>query len=180
LLIGLTKAKYLFPIGGTYRHMKQYSLLAKMLGYDANHILLVDDGQVIEFDSTGKSHLGKKLEIKNVLVDGLGVGDVSNVVLRDRKVLSEEGIVIVIVPLEGDSGKVSGEADIISRGFVYMKQSGELISEAKQVVKDCLKEQQGRIVDWQYVRRHIQDSLEEFLYKETKRRPMILPVIVEV
>lgn len=180
LLIGLTKAKYLFPIGGTYRHMKQYSLLAKMLGYDDNHILLVDDGQVIEFDPIGKVHLGEMLEIKNVLVDGLGVGDVSNIVLRDRKVLSEEGIVIVIVPLEGDSGKLSGEADIISRGFVYMKQSGELISKAKLVVKDCLQKQRGRIVDWQYVRRHIQDSLEEFLYKETKRRPMILPVIVEV
>lgn len=180
LMMGLIKPRYLLPIGGTYRQMKQYSLLAKSLGYEDNHILLVDDGQVVEFDQAGKVLLGERLEVKNILVDGLGVGDVSNVVLRDRKVLSQEGIVIVVVPIEADSGRLSGEADIISRGFVYMKQSGKLIDEAKKVVRDCLQEQKGRVVDWQYVRRRIQDSLEEFLYQETKRRPMTLPVVVEV
>lgn len=180
LLIGLTKPQYLIPIGGTYRHMKQYALLAKSLGYNNDHVLSIDDGQIIEIDKTGVVKRGEKLSIKNILVDGLGVGDVGNVVLRDRKVLSQEGIVIVIVPIEADSGKLASGADIISRGFVYSKESEGLLNDTKKVVEECLKEQQGKVVDWLYVRRAIQDSLEEFLYQETKRRPMILPIIVEV
>ena len=180
LMMGLTKAKYLLPIGGTYRHMKQFSLLAQTVGYDKNQVLSVDDGQIVEFNEKGEVQRGKKIEIKNILVDGLGVGDVGNVVLRDRKVLSQEGVVIIIVSIEADSGRLAGKPDLISRGFVYTLESENLFNEAKKVVAGCLGKQPGKIIDWQYVRHHIQDALEEFFYKETKRRPMILTVIVEV
>lgn len=179
LMIGLTSPRYLLPIGGTIRQMERFSELAQKMRYGVGQIILSENGQVIEFEN-GKITMGERIEAKNILVDGLGVGDVGNVVLRDRKLMAGDGIAVVVVPVEQATGQVVGDVDIISRGFVYVKESEELIAEAKQVVRKCLSDNKGSVTDWHFLRRHIEETLEEFFYKQTRRRPMILPVVVEV
>lgn len=180
VMIGLAKPKYLMPIGATFRQMKAFSQMAGEMGYAEDKIVLAEDGQVINADRSGVVRVDGRVEAENVYVDGLGVGDVGNVVLRDRKVMSEEGIVFVIVPTDPHTGKLVGEPDIVSRGFVFEKEAGDLLSRAKNVVKQALADHPEGVLDWRFTRRHIEETLEEFLYKETQRRPMILPVVVEV
>jgi len=180
LMIGLTRAKFIIPIGGTFRQMSHYKELAQKMGYKENQIILPNNGDMIEFDANKNVKIVGKLALKNIMVDGLGVGDIGNVVLRDRQTMASEGIVIVVVPIEQNTGQVTSEPDIISRGFVYMKESGKLIDEAKKVVTNSLRLKKGRIMDWHYVRKQIEGNLEEFLYKETHRRPLILSVVIEV
>lgn len=177
LLIGLAKAKYVMPIGGTIRHMKQYSLLAQKMGYGEKNILTISNGDVVIFEN-GQARLGEKIEVKNVMVDGLGVGDVGNIVLRDRKHLAEDGIVLIVVPISQTNGQLSGEPDIISRGFVYMKEAGELIDGAKNIVKKSVSEE--KVFNWQFIKKRIEENVEQYLFDKTQRRPMILAVIVEV
>ncbi|MBI4100580.1 ribonuclease J [Candidatus Microgenomates bacterium] len=180
LMIGLTQPKYIIPIGGTFRHIKQYSRLAQGMGYPEDKIILAEDGDIIEFSATGQAHIDGKVEVQNVLVDGLGIGDIGEIVLRDRKMMSADGIVVLIVPVDQATGQVVAEPDVVSRGFVYMKQSGKLIEETKSVVKECLAPYHGRVLDWQFLRRNLEGSLEKFFYQKTKRKPLILPVVVEV
>ncbi|MBI4990963.1 ribonuclease J [Candidatus Gottesmanbacteria bacterium] len=180
LMLSLVSPKYVIPIGGTFRQMKHYSLLAQKMGYRENQIILPRDGTIIEFDSSKNAKTGGQLDLKNIMIDGLGIGDIGNVVLRDRQTMASEGIVIVVVPIEQSTGRITAEPDIISRGFVYMKESGRLIDEAKRVVTDSLRLKKGRIMDWKYVRKQIEGNLEEFLYKETRRRPLILAMVIEV
>lgn len=180
LMIGLTQPKYLIPIGGTIRHMKHYQELAVRMGYKENQVILPSDGDVLEFSPDKSVKRVSKIELKNIMVDGLGVGDVGNVVLRDRQTMANEGIVIVVVPIQQSTGQLTAEPDIISRGFVYMKESTKLIEDAKKVVTEALRLKKGRIMDWQFVRKQIEGNLEEFLYKETHRRPLILSVVIEV
>lgn len=180
LMIGLTKPKFLIPIGGTFRQMKHYALLAKKMGYLEKQVILPTSGDVIEFSSNKEVKIAQRLDLKNIMVDGLGVGDIGNVVLRDRQTMANEGIVVVVVPIEQNTGKVTAEPDIISRGFVYMKESGKLIMEAKKVVTGSMRLKKGRIFDWQFVRKQIEGNLEEFFYRETRRRPLIIAVIIKV
>ena len=180
LMIGLTNPLLLMPIGGTFRQMKHYADLAMEMGYKRNQIILPLLGEIIEFDHQGKYRISQKINLKNVMIDGLGVGDIGNVVLRDRQTMASEGIVVVVVPIDQSSGKVIGQPDIISRGFIYMKESGELIDKAKKIVISVLKLKKGRIIDWQYVRKQIEKNLEEFLFKKTHRRPLILAVVIHV
>ncbi len=180
LMIGLTQPKYILPIGGTFRQMKHYTELAQKMGYKENQMIMPKDGEIIQFDGFGNKKIVGRIELKNIMVDGLGVGDIGNVVLRDRQTMALEGIVIVVVPIEQNTGQITAEPDIISRGFVYMKGSGKLIDEAKKVVSNSLRLKKGRIIDWQFVRKQIEGNLEEFLYKETHRRPLILSVVIEV
>lgn len=180
LMLGLTRPKHILPIGGTFRQMKHYSYLAQKMGYKESAIMLPPEGTVMEFDANGNKRFAERLDLKNVMVDGLGVGDIGNVVLRDRQTMANEGIVIVVVPIEQQSGKMNAEPDIISRGFVYMKRSEKLIDQAKEVVVNSLTLKKGRIIDWQFVRKQIEGNLEEFLYKETHRRPLILSVVIKV
>lgn len=180
LMLSLTSPKYVIPIGGTFRQMKHYSLLAQKMGYKENQIILPKDGTIIEFDSHKNVKISGRLDLKNIMIDGLGIGDIGNVVLRDRQTMASEGIVIVVVPIEQSTGRITAEPDIISRGFVYMKESGRLIDEAKKVVTDSLRLKKGRIMDWKYVRKQIEGNLEEFLYRETRRRPLILAMVIEV
>ncbi len=180
LMIGLTRPKYILPIGGTFRQMKHYSEMAQKMGYKENQVILPADGSVIEFDDKQNKRIVQRIDLKNIMVDGLGVGDIGNVVLRDRQTMANEGIVIVVVPVDQSTGKVAAEPDIISRGFVYMKGSGKLIDEAKKVVVNSLRLKQDRIIDWQFVRKQIEGNLEEFLYRETHRRPLILSVVIRV
>lgn len=179
LMLALTKPKFVWPIGGSPRHLKQYAKLAMSMGYKPEQILIPNEGQIIKLEN-GKVTIEGNFEIKNILIDGLGIGDVGNVVLRDRLMMSADGIVMVVIPVERASGNITGEIDIVSRGFVYMKESDKLINEAKQVIIDSLTGGQVNMSDFRFVRRRITDSLEKFLFQATHRRPLILPVIVEV
>ena len=180
LLLSALGPKYIFPIGGTYRHIMQYKRLAMELGYDKRDILIPEEGQIIEFKKGFPPRIVETIDLENVMIDGLGVGDVGNAVLRDRQTIATDGIVVVVVPIEESTGRVTAEPDIISRGFVYMKESGDLLNRAKRVVSESLRLKKGRITDWRFVRSLLGENLEKFLQKETGRRPLIVPVIVEV
>jgi ribonuclease J len=178
LMLSLTKPKYVVPISAMHRQMGHYSSLAKQSGVTTENILIVDEGGIIEFSKSGARVAGE-VETTNVFVDGLGVGDVGSIVLRDRKVLAEEGIVVVIVTLNKSKNQLVGDPDIISRGFVYMKESGKLIREAQEVVKKSIQSN-GRIKNWLAVKEKVTNDLERFLFKKTARRPMVLPVIIDI
>lgn len=180
LMLSAVGPKYVMPIGGTYRHIMQYRRLAQDLGYRKQDVLIPEEGQVLEFRPGMAPKVVETVNLENVMIDGLGVGDVGDVVLRDRQTIATEGIVVVVVPMEQSTGRVVAEPDIISRGFVYIKQSGQLLDKAKRVVNDSLRLKKGRMVDWHFARKIVEENLARFLLKETGRTPLIVPVIVEV
>ena len=180
LLLSAVGPRYVLPIGGTYRHMMQYRRLAEDLGYDKRSVLIPEEGDVLEFRPGVPPKVVETLELENVMVDGLGIGDVGHVVLRDRQTIATEGIVVVILPMQKSTGRITGRPEIVSRGFVYMKGSGNLLDEAKKVIVQSLKLKKGRIIDWQYVRKQVEENLGMYLVKKTGRRPLIVTVIVEV
>lgn len=180
LMHTLVKPKYFMPVHGEYRHLKQHSLLAQKLGMDESHIFIADIGQVLEVSKDGARFNGS-VSSGQVLVDGLGVGDVGNIVLRDRKHLSQDGILTVVVTIEKKTGTVIAGPDIISRGFVYVRESEDLMDEAREVVKKSLEKCLGnQVSEWAPIKSNIKDDLREFLYEKTKRKPMILPIIMEI
>ncbi|OKZ88473.1 ribonuclease J [Clostridium sp. 29_15] len=179
LIHSLIKPKYFVPVHGEYRHLKEHAELAKSLGMDEKNIFLLDNGDVLEL--TGKKAVkAKSIHTGTVYVDGSGVGDVGNIVLRDRKVLSQDGILTAVLAIDKESKEIISGPDIISRGFVYVKDSNDLLSEAttliEREVENCLA---NDIVDWYSIKSKIKNSLGQFLYTKTKRKPMIIPVIVE-
>ncbi|SKA81720.1 ribonuclease J [Caloramator quimbayensis] len=180
LIHTLVKPKYFMPVHGEYRHLKQHSLLAQKLGMDEKNIFISDIGQIFEINEN-MGRLSGYVTAGQVLVDGLGVGDVGNIVLRDRKHLSQDGILTVVVTIEKETGKVIAGPDIISRGFVYVRESEDLMEEARNIVKaaleKCLKNQ---VTEWAAIKSSIKDDLREYLYEKTKRKPMILPIIMEI
>lgn len=178
LLVALTRPRYMLPIGGNYRMMKQYSLNIQAMGYSADKILLPDIGNTISV-SRGSVVAGGHIEIRDIMVDGLGVGDVGNVVLRDRQLLAEEGIVVVVVQIDQGTSSATDDIDIISRGFVYAASTKDLIVEAKGLLKRALEKKRGHLSDIHLTRDIVINSLEPFLFQKTHRRPMILPVVVE-
>ncbi|MCL4360666.1 ribonuclease J [Patescibacteria group bacterium] len=180
LLLSALGPRYIMPIGGTYRHIMQYRRLAQDLGYRKQDVLIPEEGEILEFRKNAQPKVIQKVELENVMVDGLGVGDVGNVVLRDRQTIATEGIVVVVVPFERSSGRVVAQPDIISRGFIYMKESGDLIEKSRQVVNRALRLKKGRILEWQFARKLIEEDLSRFLSEETGRHPLIVPVVVEV
>ena len=180
-LMELVRPKYLVPIGGNFRHMVAYRKLAEKNNFAADRVLLKDNGEVIEFDEKGLVPTKGRIEIGQVMVDALGVGDVGNVVLRDRKILSEEGIVVVILPLSETTYQLEGEPEIVSRGFVYIRENLELLGQTKEGVRRSLKTlPHGTKSDHRLIRQRVQDFLEKFFFEKTGRRPMVLVVIIEV
>ena len=176
----LAKPKYFIPVHGEYRHLMRHGKLAESLGMSRENILIGQNGTVFEF---GKDYgkINGSVQSGRVLVDGLGVGDVGNIVLRDRKHLAEDGLMIVVVTITKEDGKVVAGPDIISRGFVYVRESEDLMDEAREIVRNVLDEcEQQNIREWSMLKGAIRDGLKDFLYQETKRRPMILPIIMEV
>ena len=179
LIHSLIKPKYFVPVHGEYRHLKEHAELAKSLGMDEKNIFLLDNGDVLEL--TGKKAVKtKSVHTGTVYVDGSGVGDVGNIVLRDRKVLSQDGILTAVLAIDKDAKEIISGPDIISRGFVYVKDSNDLLNEATDLIKReveyCLD---NDILDWYSIKSKIKSSLGQFLYTKTKRKPMIIPVIVE-
>jgi ribonuclease J len=179
LMINLIKPEYMLPIGGTYKHMKVFSNMAQDLGYKKNQVLDIIDGDIILMNQD-EIKIDGRIEVQNVFVDGLGIGDVGNIVLRDRQVMSEEGIVVVILPIHQQTGKLGGEPDVISRGFVFGSDAEDLLTEARDIVKSLLTENDRKIADWRFVRKRIEEELGLFFYKHIERRPLVLPVVVEV
>ena len=179
LMMALLKPKYLMPIHGEYRHLYANKDIGEFMGIPSENIFISELGKVLEIDKKGARFNGYETAGK-VLVDGSGVGDIGSVVLRDRKHLSEDGLVVVVATIDlGEQLIVSGP-DIVSRGFVYVKESEELMKEAKRVAEESLERAMARRIDWTYIKGAIKDDLAKFIFKETKRKPMILPVIMDI
>lgn len=181
LIYSLVRPKYAVPVHGEYKHRKAQAKIAAELGIPKENIFMLQSGDVLEMDEE-KAVVTGKVPVGAILVDGLGVGDVGNVVLRDRQHLAEDGIVIVVLALESGSDQLMSGPDIVTRGFVYVRESDELLEDARviveEAVQDCLDK--SRKADWGKLKGVIKDTLSEFVWKRTKRRPMILPIIMEV
>ena len=180
LMINLVRPRYFIPIHGEYRHLEHHARIAEELGIPRENIFVLENGDVVEFDKKGARAKGR-VTAGVVFVDGLGVGDIGDVVLRDRHQLSQDGIFIVVVTVDQHTGEIVAGPDIISRGFVYMKEAGELIDEARERVRVSFEESaKVEVTDWTVLRNHVRDVMSKFLYEKTRRRPMIMPIIMEV
>ncbi len=179
LMVNLIKPEYVLPIGGTFRHMRVFEKMLIDMGYDQSQLIGAEDGDIITIDKD-RVGIDGNYEVRNIYVDGLGVGDVGTVVLRDRQLMSEEGVVVVVIPLDQKTGQLTSEPDIISRGFVFEESSSKLLEEARELVKKTMEHHDSKMTDWRFIRRMIEETLEKFLYKSTERRPLILPIVVEV
>ena len=176
----LVKPKFFIPVHGEYRHLKQHAELACELGLPERNFVIPENGDVIDVTRNFIRKTGT-VTSGQVFVDGLGVGDVGHIVLRDRKHLSQDGILTVVVTIEKESGKVVAGPDIISRGFVYVRESEGLMEGAKNIVREVLADcEERKIREWSTLKTNIRDELREFLYEKTKRKPMILPIIMEI
>jgi len=180
LIYTLVRPKYAVPVHGEYKHLKAQARLARELGIEKENIFILSSGEVLEMDEE-KAQVTGKVPVGTILVDGLGVGDVGNIVLRDRQHLAEDGILIVVLALDGEENRLVSGPDIVSRGFVYVRESDELLDEARSIIEEgvlnCLDK---GISDWGKIKSVIRDSLDDFVWKKTKRRPMILPIIMDV
>ena len=181
LIYALTKPKYAIPVHGEYRHLKTHAELAQLMGVPKENTVVLKSGDVLEIDEN-HALVVDQVQAQGIMVDGLGVGDVGNIVLRDRQYLSENGLIIIVLTLEKYTNQLLAGPDIVSRGFVYVRESEDLMEEARQVVtdavEDCLNHQ--RNADWSKIKLVIRDTMNEFIWKKTKRRPMILPIIMDV
>ncbi len=180
LIYSLVRPKYSIPVHGEFRHMKAQAALAESLGIEKDNIFLLKTGDVLELGEDS-AKIVDHVQTGAILVDGLGVGDVGNIVLRDRQHLAEDGIVIAVLTLERHTGQILSGPDIVSRGFVYVREAEELMEEARSVVEETMDScNSHHVTDWAKIKNSIRDSLSDFLWKRTKRRPMILPIIMEV
>ncbi len=180
LMLALTKPQYFMPVHGEFMHLTSHRDLAISMGMDKKNIFLMKTGDVLEI-SKNDAKVNGTIPVGQVMVDGLGVGDVGNIVLRDRKHLSQDGLMVVVVTMEKESGMIVAGPDIISRGFVYVREAEDLMEEAKGVVKEALiKCEEKHITGWSYIKGLIKDTLKNYLWQRTKRSPMILPIIMEV
>lgn len=180
LIYSLVHPKYAIPVHGEYRHLKAQANLAMDLGIPKENIFVLSSGDVLEMDEDNAA-IADKVQAGAIFVDGLGVGDVGNIVLRDRQHLAENGILIVVLTLEKESNQLISGPDIVSRGFVYVRESETLMEEARRVVEDALMECLDKnISDWGKIKNSVRDSLSNYIWKKTKRNPMILPIIMEI
>ncbi len=183
-MIKLMQPAYLIPAHGYFSHRAEHAKLAVENSFPRSNILLPANGEVVEITPAKVRLSGEKYDIKFIMVDGLGVGDVGNVVLRDRQVLASDGMVVVIAMVDGRSGGIIGEPDLISRGFIYMKEQQQLLRDTRQQIKNVIRKQSGSLhggePNWSHLKSTIRDSIGQYLFQKTERRPMILPVIVEV
>lgn len=180
LMINLVKPKYFIPVHGEYRMLYKHARLAEQMGIPPENIFVGENGQVIDFTKK-KGQISGRVPAGRILIDGLGVGDVGNVVLRDRKQLSQDGIFIITLTIDKASGTIVAGPDVVSRGFVYVKESEKLMEDAREKVKEVLaKADPEKIKDWTNLKSSIRDTLGRFLYEKTKRKPMIMPIISEM
>ncbi len=186
LMLSLVRPKYFVPVHGEYRHLILHARIAQGLGVPAQKIFVIEDGEVLEI-TADRGEVTEHVSAGYVFVDGLGVGDVGQVVLRDRQALAQDGILIVTITVDRHTGLPIAGPDIVSRGFVYVRENEELVDKARAQVQLALRsspavsgDNEARQVDWQYVKNKIRDVLSKFVYEQTRRRPMILPLVMEV
>ncbi|MCL2159532.1 MAG: ribonuclease J, partial [Oscillospiraceae bacterium] len=180
LIHGLVKPKFFVPVHGEQRHLKAHYELAKYMGMDPKNILIPETGKIIEIDENSMKFNGTAPSGK-ILVDGFGVGDVGNIVLRDRRHLAQDGLIVVVAAIDIEAGLLISGPDIVSRGFVYVRESEELMdqvrSTAREAIECCFENETN---EWNTIKTKVRDDLSKFLYGKTKRKPMILPIIMEV
>lgn len=183
LMLALIKPKYFIPVHGERHKLMLHTQIAQEMGIvDEEHCLVADDGQVVEFSNGRGDVTNKRVPASYVMVDGLGVGDVGNIVLRDRKAMAQDGIFVIIVTVNHETGEIVTSPDIISRGFIYMRENEQLVHKARtEIKKICVRpEKQGGKTDWSVAKQRLRDEIGEFLFRETERKPMVIPVIIEV
>jgi ribonuclease J len=179
LMQRLIKPKYFMPVHGEYRMLKKHANLAMNLGMNENNIFIMENGNVLEITSKS-AKINGNVQSGSIMVDGLGVGDVGDVVLRDRKILSEDGLMIIVATIDA-SGSLAANIEVMSRGFVYVKESEKLIEEVRNIAKDAvIKSINKKGSNLSAIKNAIKEDLSTFLYRKTMRRPMIIPIIVEV
>ena len=178
--MALVRPKYFLPVHGEYRHLKHHSDLALKLGMDKSNVFTLETGQVLEI-SKDKAIANEKVHTGVVFVDGIGVGDVGNIVLRDRRDLAKDGMVTIVVVIDKQNYSIVSGPDIITRGFIYAKDSEDLINKikdiAKEEIEDCLR---NNILEWQVLKSRVRKSVDQLIYHKTKRRPSVFPIIMEV
>ena len=180
LIYSLVKPKYAIPVHGEYRHLKANAEVAKSLGIPKENVFIIQSGDVLEL-CDDSAEVVDKVHTGAILVDGLGVGDVGNIVLRDRQHLAEDGIIIVVLTLERRTNRLLAGPDIVSRGFVYVRESEELMDDARKAVSEALEKcLKGRHTDWNKIKLVIRDAMNDYIWKKTKRRPMVIPIIMDV
>ncbi len=180
-MLTLIKPKFFMPIHGNYSMLVMHGRLAESLGIDSKKIIIAENGQIVNI-SKDKIWIDRKTVPANyVMVDGLGIGDIGEVVLRDRQQMSQDGMFVIIVLVDAKTGQVRGSPDIISRGFVYLRASKDLLGQSRRIIKEVVERNtKGGAVNWDFIKENLRDQLGEFLYRKTQRRPMVLPVILEV
>lgn len=180
LIHSIVRPKFFMPVHGEYKHLRKHSLIAQQLGLKKENSFILENGNILEL-TRKTARINGKVPVGNVLVDGVGIGDIGNIVLRDRKVLSNDGIINIVVTLEKESKDILCGPDIVTRGFVYVRESEGLIEGAKDIVQSVFDNCDTRkIREWAYIKNTIKDELKEYLYIKTKRNPMILPILMEV
>ena len=180
LILSITKPKFFIPVHGEYKHLIKHAATARSVGIAKENIIIGEIGNIIETDGVDMKIVGQA-QSGNVLVDGLGVGDVGAIVLRDRKHLAQDGIIIAVATIDRMAGEILSGPDVVSRGFVYVRESEELIEQSKNILTDALQESLDRdIREWNTIKNHMKDKLSDYIYAKTKRSPMILPIIMEI
>lgn len=180
LMLTLMKPKYFIPIHGEFRMLHHHRLLAESVGVKKDNIFVMNNGDIVDIRNQA-AYQTRRIPAGNVYVDGLGIGDVGNIILRDRKQLSEDGMLVIVVTLSKAEGKMISDPDIISRGFVYVRDSEDFLKGINQLVTTTVNNiQRTNIINWNVLKKHIREALGRFLYEQTKRKPMILPIIIEV
>ncbi|PLS16732.1 Zn-dependent hydrolase [Bacillus sp. M6-12] len=179
MMLNLMKPRFLVPVHGEYRMLKAHEKIGKAYGLPDDHIVVAENGEVIEIKSS-KIRAASKVTSGNTLIDGSGVGDVGNIVLRDRRLLSQDGTLIVVVTLNRSDKSIAAGPEIISRGFVYVRESEKLMEDSANIVREIVRKNAAQKFDWATLKQEIRDSLNQQLYEKTKRRPMILPIIMEI
>ena len=180
LMMNLMRPKFFIPVHGEYKHLRKHANLAISMGIPESNVHISQIGEVMELDGETLKVTGT-VPAGQVLVDGLGVGDVGSIVLRDRKHLAEDGLIILVAAIDGNTGALLSGPDIVSRGFVYVRESEDLMGHAREVVEQALDSCMDRnITDWGKIKLVVKDAVGDYLWKRTKRRPMILPIIMEV
>jgi ribonuclease J len=179
LLLNLVKPRYFMPIHGEYRHLSLHAKLAESVGIPRDNIFIMEDGDILEINSRSAKIKGR-ITSGNVYVDGLSVGDIGSVVLRDRRMLSQDGMVVVIITVNKQTGKLVGRPDIVSRGFVDTRESRKMLDDSRDLVAKALDHGGARGAEWSFVNSKVRDTLNKFYYERTKRHPMVLPFMVKV
>ena len=180
LIISLVRPKFFLPVHGEYRQLRAHAETARKVGVDPRNIFMLENGRVLELNEK-EAKLTNSVPSGKILVDGLGVGDVGNIVLRDRQHLSQDGLIVIVMTMDSSTGEIVSGPDVVSRGFVYVRESENLMEDVKRVIREEVKKcEEKRIRDWSTIKSALKDNLRDYIFQKTKRNPMILPVIMEI